>query len=251
MHKLAASFTLAITLIFNITASFADGKTVHLTSLGWPPYSGKELPNNGPSVAVAKAAFHAMGYQLIVDFYPWSRAVALAKDSGSKYAGYFPEYYSDDVAKEFHYSGVMGNGPLGFAQQKAKPINWSTLDDISKINVGVVQDYVNTTEFDARVADGRIKAKAVTSDSTNLVKLANGRLDLAVVDENVMNYLKRTDARLKPIADKIEFNNKLLEDKKLFICFKKNAEGKKLQEIFDQGLKKIDVAAIMKKGLDQ
>ena len=249
--KITVSLAFLLTLMLGATPSFADSKTVHLTSLGWPPYSGKKLPNNGPSIEVAKAAFKAMGYELVVDFYPWSRAVALAKDTGSKYAGYFPEYYSDGVAKEFHYSGVMGNGPLGFAQQTAKPISWATLDDIGKLNVGVVQDYVNTTEFDARVADGRIKAKAVTSDSTNLVKLANGRLDLAVVDQNVMDYLKKTDARLKSVASKIEFNSKLLEDKKLYVCFKKNAEGKRLQEIFDQGLTKIDVAAIMKNGLGQ
>ena len=251
ISKITVSLALLLTLMLGISTSYAGSKTVHLTSLGWPPYSGKDLPNNGPSTEVAKAAFKAMGYELVVDFYPWSRAVALAKDTGSKYSGYFPEYYSDDVAKEFHYSGVMGNGPLGFAQQTAKPIDWETLDDIGKLNVGVVQDYVNTTEFDARVSDGRIKAKAVTSDSTNLVKLANGRLDLAVVDQNVMDYLKKTDARLKSVASKIEFNSKLLEDKKLYICFKKNAEGKRLQEIFDQGLTKIDVAAIMKNGLGQ
>ena len=219
ISKISVPLALTLTLVLTTapSLSFADSKTVHLTSLGWPPYSGKELPNNGPSIEVAKAAFKAMGYELVVDFYPWSRAVSLAKDTGSKYAGYFPEYYSDDVAKEFHYSGAMGNGPLGFAQQTAKPIKWATLNDIGKLNVGVVQDYVNTTEFDARVADGRIKAKAVTSDSTNLVKLANGRLDLAVVDRNVMNYLKKTDGRLKSVADKIDFNSKLLEDKKLYI----------------------------------
>lgn len=248
--SIIASF-FSLLLIFLSPHSVADNNTVHLTSLGWPPYSGKELPDQGPSIAVAKAAFNAMGYTLVVDFYPWSRAVALAKNNDSKYAGYFPEYYSAAVAKAFHYSDEMGNGPLGFAHQVAKPITWDVLDDLSALNIGVVQDYVNTTEFDARVADGRINAKTVTSDATNLVKLANGRLDLAVVDKNVMDYLKKTDARLKPVADKIAFNATLLEDKKLYICFKKNAEGKKLQEIFNQGLTKINVADIMKKGLSQ
>jgi len=44
-------------------------------------------------------------------------------------------------------------------------------------------------------------------------------------------------------------NAKVLEDKKLFICFKKDAEGQRIAKIFNEGLKKIDVNAIMAKHL--
>lgn len=243
-----------ITLCFCFLISsvaIAEDKVVHLTSLDWPPYSGKDLPGGGASIEVARAAFKAMGYELKVDFYPWSRAVNLAKDEGSKYAGYIPEYYSDAVAEEFHYSDVMGNGPLGFAQHADKPINWSSHDDLSNYSIGVVQDYVNEAEFDKRIADGRIKVQAVTSDATNLVKLVNGRIDMAVVDKNVMDYLIKTDKRLKNKGDKLQFNDKMLEDKKLYICFKKNAMGEELLKVFNEGLTKIDINAIMKEGMSQ
>lgn len=243
---------LAFCLCFFVSQfAVADDKTVHLTSLDWPPYSGKDLPGGGASIQVARAAFEAMGYTLKVDFYPWSRAVALAKDEGSKYAGYFPEYYSDGVAKEFNYSDVMGNGPLGFAERSDKPIDWSSHDDLSNFSIGVVQDYVNEAEFDKRVASGKIKVQAVTSDATNLVKLVNGRIDMAVVDSNVMDYLIKTDNRLKGKGDQLQFNKKMLEDKKLYVCFKKNAMGEELLKVFNEGLKKIDVNAIMKKGMSQ
>lgn len=241
-----------IVAIFAVMLSvnaWSDDKTVYLTSLDWPPYSGKDLPGKGPSIEVAKAAFAAMGYTLVVDFYPWSRAVSLATDKGSKYSGYFPEYYSDEVAQTFTYSDVMGNGPLGFAQRKDKPIKWTTLDDLKDVSVGVVQDYVNTAEFDARTADGRITAQTVTSDSTNLVKLARGRIDLAVVDTNVLDYILRTDSKLADYKDNLEFNATMLEDKKLFVCFKKDEKNAALTKIFNEGLKKIDISAIMKKGL--
>ena len=84
---------LSISLIIFTSLSYSADKVVHLTSLDWPPYSGKTLSDQGASVAVAKAAFKAMGYELKVSFYPWSRAVALAKDSSSKFSGYFPEYF--------------------------------------------------------------------------------------------------------------------------------------------------------------
>lgn len=240
-------FLLALALVMFSFPALSDDKTVYLTSLDWPPYSGKDLPNQGASIAVAKAAFEAMGYKLVVDFFPWSRTVALATDKDSKYAGYFPEYYSDEIAETFHFSDVMGNGPLGFAQRKDKPIEWETLDDLHGQRIGVVQDYVNTAEFDARVADGRIKGEPVTSDTINLLKLANGRIDLVVIDTNVMNYLLKTEARLKPLADKLEFNPRMMEDKKLYVCFKKTPENEKLLKIFNEGLTKIDVQAIMSK----
>ncbi|WP_430459683.1 substrate-binding periplasmic protein [Thalassolituus sp. LLYu03] len=238
MKALLAGLLLALSLVAPVKAD----NTVYLTSLSWPPYSDPDMAQQGASVAVAKAAFEAMGYKLVVDFYPWSRAVHLAKDGSSKYAGYFPEYYSDDVAKEFVFSEAMGSGPLGFVQNAAKPVSWGSLDDLKKYQVGVVKDYVNTADFDAMVAAGALKVSEVISDKNNIQKAAFGRIDMAVIDRNVLEYSVKTDPELKKIADKVSFNDKLLEDKKLFVCFKHTQSD--IAKIFNEGLTKIDVAKI-------
>ena len=225
-------------------------KVVHLTSLDWPPYASKSLPQQGASVAVASAAFKAMGYKLVVEFLPWSRAVNEAKSPTSQYMGYFPEYYSQEVAKEFTYSQPMGSGPLGFVEQAGKAITWNALSDLKGKRIGVVQDYVNTTEFDSLVASGGLKVSAVVSDSKNLRKIINNRLDVAVIDKNVMTYLFKHDKSLKGEESKAHFQEKLLEDKELFICFKKNKMGQQMADIYNQGLTKIDVNGIMKKFLN-
>lgn len=245
LHKLL----IATTIMLFSSLSFSADKVVRLTSLDWPPYSGKHLAQQGASVAVAKAAFKAMGYDLQVSFFPWSRAVALAKDGKSNFSGYFPEYYSDDTAKDFIYSEAMGSGPLGFAERKDNSIAWSDLDDLKAYKIGVVQDYINTTDFDAMVASKALKTSSTTSDTKNLLKMVNGRLDLAVVDKNVMNYLFKTDKALAKKSANAQFNSTLLEDKKLFICFKKNAKGEELAKIYNEGLKKIDITSIMNKHL--
>lgn len=245
LHKLL----IATTIMLFSSLSFSADKVVRLTSLDWPPYSGKHLAQQGASVAVAKAAFKAMGYDLQVSFFPWSRAVALAKDGKSNFSGYFPEYYSDDTAKDFIYSEAMGSGPLGFAERKDNSIAWSDLNDLKAYKIGVVQDYINTTDFDAMVASKALKTSSTTSDTKNLLKMVNGRLDLAVVDKNVMNYLFKTDKALAKKSANAQFNSTLLEDKKLFICFKKNAKGEELAKIYNEGLKKIDITSIMNKHL--
>ncbi len=236
-----------ISLLVSIYSFSAE--KVYLTSLEWPPYAGRSLPEGGASVAVAKAAFKAAGYDLEVDFLPWSRAVNEAKDASSKYSGYFPEYYSEGIKKEFLFSNEIGSGPLGFVENKKNIVQWDSIESLSAHIIGVVQDYVNTQEFDARVASGDQRVQAVTSDTINIRKVLGGRIPLAVIDSNVFEYILKTEPSLKGASEKVQMNAKLLEDKKLFICFKKTAEGQKMADIFNRGLGKIDVNQIMKKFL--
>ncbi len=238
-------FLLLVSLIL-IMSLFTTGndKVVRLTSLEWPPYTGSNLDNLGASIEVAKKAFEAMGYTLKVDIYPWQRAVNLAKSSNN-YIGYFPEYYADYIKESFYFSNPMGDSPLGFAQRKNNKIKWTKLTDLKKYNIGTVQGYVNTAEFDKMAENKTLKVFPAVDDVTNLKKLIAKRLDLVVIDKNVMNYLLNTDSSLKNNKNEVEFNSKLLEMKKLYICFRKNSEGKKMLQIFNNGLKKINVKEIM------
>jgi polar amino acid transport system substrate-binding protein len=229
------------------TPAFSD--TVYLTSLTWPPYSGKALNGQGASVAVAKAAFKAMGHELKVDFFPWSRAVKHASQPDSKYAGYFPEYYYE--SNEFSFSNPMGKGPLGLIENKKKPIVWSAVKDLTQYKIGVVQDYVNTAEVDALIASGEIKAQTATSDETNIRKVAGGRIDAAVIDTNVFSYFLANSKDLEKAQEQVQINAKLLTEKELFVAFKNSTEGKKWLAIYNEGLKNIDITAVMKKYLNE
>lgn len=240
--------TYLIALCAVLLSNIGYAEQVKLTSLEWPPYTSESLKEQGASVAVAKAAFEAMGHQLVIEFYPWKRAVYLAKEDPS-YDGYFPEYFSEELKKDFILSEPMGSGPLGFAELKTNPITWNSLDDLKKFRVGVVGGYVNTAEFDDMVSKGQLKASVASDDVKNILKLASGRSDLAVVDQNVLSFLLASDASLKGAASDIQFNGRLLEDKQLYICFKKGPRGEKISKIFNEGLTKIDVKAIMKKHL--
>ena len=108
--------SLGIMLCIIVSLMLAESRSVKLTSLEWPPYTGQDLPEQGASIIIAKAAFMAMGYHLTVDFYPWQRAVYKAKE-GKDYIGYFPEYYAESIESEFIFSEPMGTSPLGFAEK--------------------------------------------------------------------------------------------------------------------------------------
>lgn len=222
-------------------------QTVTLASLEWPPYAGKQLPDQGASSAVVKAAFAAMGYRLHIEFVPWSRAVQMARDG--RVAGYFPEYHSGTVAARFTLSDPIGEGPLGLAQRTTLRIPWNNLSDLARWRVGVVQDYVNTAEFDARVAGGQQRVDVSLNDRQNLLKLAASRVDLAIIDPHVFGYLRKHDQAVAAVGNRLEMNPRLLETKDLFVCFARSEDGERWARVFNEGLKKVDVAAVMRKYL--
>lgn len=213
-----------------------------LTSLEWPPYASRTQNEQGASVAVVKAAVEAMGHELKVEFYPWERAVHLAKNQ-AKYAGYFPEYYFE--AEDLLFSDSIGTGPLGFAESKSQPVTWASLEDLKPLKIGVVRGYVNTEQLDSMIASGEIQAIPVTSDSINLKKVAANRISMAVIDINVMNHLLQSDKSLQKEKAQLQMNAKLLEEKQLYVAFANDEVGKKWKQILDQGLQKIDVEKIM------
>jgi len=238
------------TVAFSLTASvsaYAQDKVIKLTSLEWPPYAGEKVDQQGASVAVVRAAAEAMGYKLEVKFLPWERAVKTAEDPKSGYVGYFPEYHSDEVAANFLFSDPIGAGPLGFVENSAAPVQWSDLAELKDKKIGTVSGYVNTAEFDAKVAAGILKAEPVSDDLTNIRKVGAGRIPLAVIDKHVLNYTLNTDPSLASLKDKVQFNAKLLEDKALYIAFQRTPAGQEAAKVINEGLKKIDANAIAAK----
>lgn len=230
-------------LLFGAGALAEDYK---MTSLDWPPYTNEKLPAKGATSAVVSEVMRTMGSKVNIEFYAWSRTLNLVK-SDNNYIAYFPEYYSKANEADFLYSDPIGSGPLAFIERKTNPILWASYESLKGKKIGIVRDYVNTAELDSKIASKALTGEEAPDDVKNILKLAAGRVDVAVVDVNVYNFLTKSDPLIKEVAGKLQVNGKILEDKKLYVCFKKSPEGEKARLAFNEGLKKIDVNAIMKK----
>ena len=211
---------------------------VRLASLEWPPYTGSQLPQRGSATATVVAALQAEGYEVQIDFLPWERALALAQSSDSGYDGYFPEYYAAHIEAAFIFSPVIGSGPLGFVHHREVAFEWQTLTDLQAYTLGVVEGYVNTAALDAAIADGRQAVEAVSSDQLNLRKVAAKRIPAAVIDENVMNYWLEHDPLLAHAREQLRFHPQLLEQKLLYLCFRRSPRGEQLAAALAKGLAK-------------
>ncbi|MQP67115.1 transporter substrate-binding domain-containing protein [Niveispirillum sp. SYP-B3756] len=209
---------------------------VRLASLDWPPFTGPHLPDQGRSTAIVQAALAGAGLDLQVDFLPWQRALA----SGLRdpdFQGYFPEYRDATMARHCLLSDPIGNSPLGFAERVDAPAPWRQLADLAGRRIGIVRGYVNNPEFDAMAAAGGLTVEPAVDDATNLRKLAAGRLDLVVIDSNVLSYLLATDPDLIPHRAALRLNARLLEEKSLHVCFRNDEAGTALRARFDESLR--------------
>lgn len=97
---------------------------------------------------------------------------------------------------------------------------------------GVVRGYLNTPAFDA--ADYLTK-QASNDDSANLRLLVFGRIDLAVIDRRVAEYLIRTQH--PDYAERIEPMDPPLADNPLYIAFsRRSPRMREVLDTFNEGL---------------
>lgn len=218
----------------------AEQRTITLATLDWPPYTGSDLPKLGATTEVVRQAFKAAGMEIDLRFLPWKRAIAQA-DAGAA-AAYYPGYHCEHK-EGFTASNPIGEGPLGLAEHADAPISWKSIDDLGeqKLKIGTVRGYANTEEFDKKSGTGWVRAIPANDDVTNLKKLLRRRIDAAVIDKFVLSYLVKTEPSLKSGGEKLRFDERPLEQKTLFVCFKDVADGRALRDRFNEGLARIDI----------
>lgn len=230
-------------LPLGVAAAADPPPTIRLASLAWLPYVGPNLPQGGLSGAVAEAAAREFGYRVRIDYFPWTRAMQV----GSKdpdFAGYFPAYYTEERARQCHFTAPMGTSTLGLAYLKSKPLQWQNLRDLADKVIGVVEGYSNGEAFDALIKQGKQKVDVAPSDLVNLKKLLAQRVDAVAIDRSVLRYLLATDLGLIGSRDLIAFHDKPLAELTLHVCFQRTAAGLKLKQEFDKALQKVDIHRI-------
>lgn len=239
IKKLALASAFALTVC---TVGAEDGKLVRLTSNEWIPYAGPGLPDGGMATKIIREAFAAAGYALSVDFLPWRRALMLGLSGSQGHDGVFA-VYAERARSECVSSAAIGTSPVGFAERRSNPVPWTSPADLAGRRIGVMTDYFNSTEFDALVAAGVLKVEAVEREILNLRKVAQGRLDVAVVDAHVFAHLV---SNLPDLKGDLQMNARLLEEKPYFVCFRPSGgpRATELRDAFNAALSQLDTTRI-------
>ena len=230
---------LLLAAALSVTAAAAGKKPVRLATLEWEPYIGEKMPDQGYCAALIRAAFATQGMTVDIQFYPWARALHLARTGAVD--GLMPEYFNTSRLTEFEFSAPFPGGPLVLYQRSGDRTRFSgdplvhqdaVLRALKSQRFGVVRGYLNTPVFDA--ATYLIKDEA-NDDATNLRKLVYGRIDLAVIDRRVAEHLIRTT--YPDYAKKIRPMSPPLADIPLYIAFSlKSSRKTEALTAFNKGL---------------
>lgn len=227
----------------------ASDKQVTLATLEWPPYIGKKLPKKGYVHEIISSVFERSGYDITIQFYPWARALHLAKSGAVD--GLMPEYFDESRLNNFVFSSPIPGGPVGFYKRKKDKIVFTVnpknepekaLLGLKGLSFGIVRGYINTKAFDE--ADYLLK-DPVVDDDLNLKKLFSKRIDLIFIDKYVARYL--ITEKYPWMWDSLEFMEPELETKNLYIAFSKKSAGyeQKLKD-FNATLKTMEMTGELK-----
>ena len=239
-RSMAAVLAMLLALALPCAAQAQTAATpVRLASLEWEPYIGPALPDQGYAAALVRAAYAEQGVAVEIEFHPWAQALALARSG--KVDGLLPEYYNGQRETEFAFSAPLAGGPLVLYKRRDAELRYrldpigppdAGLRALQAYRFGVVSGYLNTPAFDA--ADYLTKIEA-EDDATNLRKLVEGKIDLAVIDRRVAAHLIRT--RFPEYAGKLEPLSPPLGEMQLYIAFsRKSPRMAQALEAFDRGL---------------
>ncbi|MTI43671.1 amino acid ABC transporter substrate-binding protein, PAAT family (TC 3.A.1.3.-) [Roseibium hamelinense] len=223
---------------FSLTAVTASAEDYKLTTLEWPPYVMAD--GSGASTDAVKSAFEKAGSTAEVEVFPWNRAINLAQKDAA-WIGVYPEYYAEGSDAEKGgdrclFSNSFGTSPVGFIQRKDNDFSWSSHDDLKSYTIGIVRGYQNEEQFDAMVAEGAIPVEEADDDAQNILKVAGKRSDAAVIDRLVFEHLAKADDEVAAVADQLVFNDKLLIEHGLHVCFENTDAGRAVRDAFNSSL---------------
>ncbi|WP_441294951.1 substrate-binding periplasmic protein [Massilia antarctica] len=211
-----------------------------LASTDWLPYTGARLPLDGAASAVVATAARRFGYTVRFAYFPWLRTVQLGHED-SRFAGYFPAYYTEQRARDCHLSAPISTSIVGLAHLKSTPLHWHSVGDLAGMKIGVVAGYANGAPFDAMVKQGKIRADLSRGDLLNLKKLLAARVPAIVIDKAVLRYLLFSSPEFAGQREQVVFHDHILGEMAVHICFQPTKEGLSLQQSFNAALRGMDL----------
>lgn len=208
--------------------------SVSLLTLFWPPYTGEDLPFGGENTRIVRSIFEAEGFETTIAFMPWSRGLTMFHQQ--RVDALFPEYPERGNEDDCLLSAAYQQTTLNLIEPRDAPLHWEQLSDLRPYRIGTVRDYLNSPEIDAMIAAQSLTIEQDNSDITNIRKVAAGRIDGALIDPAVFQYLMENEISLQPLRDLVQVNPKPVAQRTLHVCFHHTPRGEKLREIFDRAV---------------
>ncbi|MCG7499439.1 transporter substrate-binding domain-containing protein [Vibrio sp. Of7-15] len=213
--------------------ALSQPKSVSLVTEPWEPYIGMDLENGGYVTEIVTTAFKRMGYDCLVNYTSWERAIRESK--AGHYDGLLGAYYTKERAKHFKFPNPIVESRVALFALKDRGIRFQKLEDLIPYKIGVISSYRYTEEFDHATYLNKLSAY---STRINIKQLLTGRIDLLIGTEEVvyMSLKKHFPQEINSLTP-LKMNDDI---RAIYLLISKKAENsKQLVQDFNQGLERI------------
>lgn len=238
MYHSIAAVALSVALLLNGGSALTQAQgTVRLTTGKWQPFTSKSAPHHGVAAHIVTEAFALVGVGVEYGFFPWKRAMKLARDG--KWDGSIIWYDTEERRADFLYSDPIAAATNSFFHLKSYQFDWSEFADLKDVRVGGTLEYSYGTAFDAAEKAGIFRTHRAISDEVGLTNLLKGRIDvfpgeLQVTYEQIRDTFSERDAAL------FTRHPKAISKLPTHLLLSKKVRGnERLRDLFNEGLKQL------------
>ena len=186
-----------------------ESAVILLTSSEYPPYHGEYISSEGAVTEIIREAYGRVGYLVKIEFYPWMRAITMAKNGLAD--GSFTTWHTEERTNSFYYSAPIIANAVGFYKSKHMAFSFKSYADLKPYRIGIVFGYENPAGFN----DKKLRKQVSYSDYENMLKLVRKKIDLALTDRILGRYLLEMEFPYG--AKEFEFVEPPLEKKNLHL----------------------------------
>lgn len=220
-------------LLLALASNALQARDISMLTVEWAPHYGSELPEQGLTTAIVKAAFKAGGHSSSVDFIPWARALKEVEEGKADIV--MGAYHNKEREQTYIFSDPIYFLELGLITRPGLGINrYEKLQDLTPYSIGITRGFANSEEFDAAAY---LDKQVATFPNLNIRKLFRGRIDMAVMNFDLFRYEAKKEGFC--ISD-VEFMEPPLETHGLYLMASRNiGDGEQIIQDFNRGLDQI------------
>jgi polar amino acid transport system substrate-binding protein len=218
-------------------AAAQTSKTIRLTNGEWQPYLSKDSPHHGFASHIVTEAFALVGVAVEYGFFPWSRAMKLAKDGTWEGTAVWGD--SEERRMNFFYSDPVVPSVYFFFHLRDTEFDWKSYNDLKDVRVGGTLEYLYSKEFDAAEKAGIFRTNRAPNDEIGLKKLLKGRIEV-FPGEVMVTYAQIRDTFPEAEAALFTHHSRPIDKTPLHLLLSKNVQGNEsMRDLFNEGLKRL------------
>jgi len=175
---------LFVSLLQNANA----GDSIILAAIEYPPYSSIQMKNGGMLTQIVEEAYERVGYKVVMQYYPWSRATQMVKEGRL-------DGLADVWMREKRKEWLLYSEPMPLASEvvlykrKELKLDFDGQDYLmlKPYLIGSGRGYADPIGLEK--VRSELQISKVTEDIQNLKMLKAGHIDLVIIDKFVAQYI--------------------------------------------------------------